>query len=678
MANYDSLINAVKAAVKTNGTGAITGATLQATLLGTIEELTAGFQFMGVATPETTPDSNDKKEFYLGFAGTYANFGSSVTVPEGSVILFKKNNGAWSSQVVKIVDPVSVSQDGETGHTDINIGGNSYPVASVEDVSRLGQYFNPTKNGFANRCLMDIKIVGTKQSGLKYFLRSCSLNYSLLGGFYLAIQSYNPLTEERATICEFYASQSGVYSQTLNGYTTTIIAILENIADGDGFYAVNYAEEYEITDSCWGAAHPLIDALSEDSTPIKISQIRVDDSFSEFFEFELLPNLYWGESGLTSAFGFYATKQLIPIVGGETIRLEQFINPETAQTSAAGFLYDKNFNAVGSRIDIQDLTVISAQDNILAYTIPFGTTAVYIGFSTTLTNPKKIRAVYPFAITETAKRVAKSKYNEVDLMMFMGQSNMAGRGVSTTTYPEKAPYVPLKCGQEFRPVTDPTKLYQIEEPFGVNENNAGINDGDMKTGGLVSAFANAYYQTCGTPIVGVSASKGGSNITEWQMDGTYLPESISRFNAAVSFLESHHYKIRHKYMVWLQGENDATRVSTYKTLFRNVVDAMENAGVECCLLIRIGRNSSNTEQDGIVNLQTEICKESDDVILISTILAQYAAKGEMKDTQHFYQFSYNECGKQAGHNAAIYSIAKAERMQYDCMTQDMYFSEKCL
>ena len=126
MANYDSLINAVKAAVKTNGTGAITGATLQATLLGTIEELTVGFQFMGVATPETTPDSNDKKEFYLGFAGTYANFGSSVTVPEG-----KKNDGAWSSQVVKIADPVSVSQDTNTENgvaNSITIGDSSFNI----------------------------------------------------------------------------------------------------------------------------------------------------------------------------------------------------------------------------------------------------------------------------------------------------------------------------------------------------------------------------------------------------------------------------------------------------------------------------------------------------------------------------------------------------------------------
>lgn len=142
MANYDSLINAVKAAVKTNGTGAITGATLQATLLGTIEELTAGFQFMGVATPATSPDSNDKKEFYLGFAGTYANFGSSVTVPEGSIILFKKDNSVWSYQVVKIADPVSASQNTKTNPkaTAIKIGNNDYSLKD-EDVPNVVSSF---------------------------------------------------------------------------------------------------------------------------------------------------------------------------------------------------------------------------------------------------------------------------------------------------------------------------------------------------------------------------------------------------------------------------------------------------------------------------------------------------------------------------------------------------------
>lgn len=46
----------------------------------------------------------------------------------------------------------------------------------------------------------------------------------------------------------------------------------------------------------------------------------------------------------------------------------------------------------------------------------------------------------------------------VDLVIFMGQSNMAGRGASA-----EAPLVPKGYGYEFRAVSDPSKLYDINE-----------------------------------------------------------------------------------------------------------------------------------------------------------------------------------------------------------------------
>ena len=50
----------------------------------------------------------------------------------------------------------------------------------------------------------------------------------------------------------------------------------------------------------------------------------------------------------------------------------------------------------------------------------------------------------------------------VDLMIFAGQSNMAGNGDAS-----QAPDVPAGHGYEFRAVTDPTRLYPVEEPFGI-------------------------------------------------------------------------------------------------------------------------------------------------------------------------------------------------------------------
>ena len=103
----------------------------------------------------------------------------------------------------------------------------------------------------------------------------------------------------------------------------------------------------------------------------------------------------------------------------------------------------------------------------------------------------------------------------VDLIIFAGQSNMAGRGVSNTTWPAGYPNILNGAGYEFRAVSDPLKLYKIEEPFGVNEDNQQMDDKGRKSGSLVTAFVNSYYTKSKIPVIAVSASRGGSSINAW-------------------------------------------------------------------------------------------------------------------------------------------------------------------
>ena len=138
----------------------------------------------------------------------------------------------------------------------------------------------------------------------------------------------------------------------------------------------------------------------------------------------------------------------------------------------------------------------------------------------------------------------------VDLVMFMGQSNMAGRGVAA-----QAPTVSEGHGYEFRAVSDPTKLYLITEPFGVNENRGVVSE-SSKTGSMVSAFVNAYYAARNVPVVAVSCSKGGTGTDFWAPDGGALNEAIARHNAAREWLEANGYTIDNDFMVWCQGETD--------------------------------------------------------------------------------------------------------------------------
>jgi hypothetical protein len=265
----------------------------------------------------------------------------------------------------------------------------------------------------------------------------------------------------------------------------------------------------------------------------------------------------------------------------------------------------------------------------------------------------------------------------VDLVLFMGQSNMAGRGVAA-----EAPIVPTGQGYEFRAISDPTKLYNIVEPFGVNENNAsGINEPGMKTGSMVSAFAIEYYKDTKIPVVGVSASKGGSSITEWQPGGTYLNDAITRYKTAKNWLLANGYIIRNKYIVWLQGETDGDNSMSkvdYTTYIKAMIDEMvNNQGIKKCFIIRIGNQRDvPTQYDNIISAQTDLCKTYSKAVMISCRLASYATAGLMKDTLHFLQSAYNEFGTEAGLNAAYFINTGKEPTMYDSEYSNLYVSQK--
>ena len=265
--------------------------------------------------------------------------------------------------------------------------------------------------------------------------------------------------------------------------------------------------------------------------------------------------------------------------------------------------------------------------------------------------------------------------NAVDLVMFVGQSNMAGRGTA-----EQAPSVPSGHGYEFRAITDPTQLYDVVEPFGVGENVAGAITETTKTGSMVSSFINAYYGLTKRPIVGVSASRGGTRIIAWAPGGALLNDAINRFNIAQNWLNDNGYTIRSKSMVWCQGESDGDNAMSgadYKTRLSNIVNTMLAEGIEKCYLVRIGNHRDQPAlYDEIIQAQTEICKTNPNIVLISTKFAGMAAAGLMKDQYHYTQEGYNIVGKDAGLNMAFYTNNHKEPYMYDTETAGMYFSEK--
>ena len=247
----------------------------------------------------------------------------------------------------------------------------------------------------------------------------------------------------------------------------------------------------------------------------------------------------------------------------------------------------------------------------------------------------------------------------VDLAIFMGQSNMAGRG----EYAD-ATECPIGAGYEFRNVSNADMLFSVSEPFGKSENNDSINDNgsngvDRRSGDMVSSLMNSYYAETGVPIVGVQASRGGTNIGYWNT-AAQKNEAQSRLTIAKTYLEDNGYTVNHIFMVWCQGEADADKIYSgsqsavsYKSQTLNVFEYMKTVGVTDMFIVQTGHYNGDDDTDGkhdeayvtVHDAQAELASENDNVYTVGSFLE---FKENMKDNYHFHQIAYNTVGIAAG------------------------------
>ncbi|WP_082811936.1 sialate O-acetylesterase [Clostridium sp. Marseille-P299] len=289
-------------------------------------------------------------------------------------------------------------------------------------------------------------------------------------------------------------------------------------------------------------------------------------------------------------------------------------------------------------------------------------------FNTIITNATTV------VINYTKQERPAISEKEVDLVIFMGQSNASGVGTASL-----APSVKSYMGSEFRAISDPTTLYDIQEPFGRDENKEfAINDRKLKSGSLVSAFVNSYYTQTGHKLICVSASQGATSITSWQPEGSKLEDAINRFQSAKTWLEQNGYTINNKFVVWLQGETDGglgLSSEAYTNYLNKTIDAMLENGADNFYIIRIGNNRDNPYlYQPIIDAQTELCKSKSRTVLVSTKLSIMGECGLMKDQFHYTQHGYNIVGYDAGMNVAYHILTGKEPTLYDYQTKGTYQS----
>ena len=242
----------------------------------------------------------------------------------------------------------------------------------------------------------------------------------------------------------------------------------------------------------------------------------------------------------------------------------------------------------------------------------------------------------------------------IDLILFMGQSNMAGRGVA-----EKAPTVPQGVAFEYKAITEPDALCPLQEPFGEKENNLkGVYEPGMKTGSMVSSFVNAYYGQTKTPVVGVSCAKGGSAIAEWMPGTAYYQDAVERYEACSTWLENHEFVIRHRLMIWCQGCTDGDLHTTPEIYRQNTSQFlhqfMEQCQIEQCFLIQIGNHRDDEELYVPIQKEQEKLAKEEKITMVSTLPKTFAARDLMKDEFHYLQEGYNMVGEDAGRNTGMF------------------------
>ena len=261
---------------------------------------------------------------------------------------------------------------------------------------------------------------------------------------------------------------------------------------------------------------------------------------------------------------------------------------------------------------------------------------------------------------------------EVDLFIFIGQSNMSGFGGDASLAPE----VPEGWGYEYKAISNPDGLLHMVDPFGLNEDNtdSGVS-GTKRAGTLVPAFTNAYYENTGVPVVGVSCSRGSTNTEFWMPGGKPLEDAVKRQLSAENWLRENGYVVRNNFMVWLQGESDSGKsVKEYKSNLIAITKEMINkTGVTDCMIIRIGKNNPVTSAyDKVIQAQTELSMEYEEFVMASTLAVTFPGEGLMSDSVHYTQEGYNLLGADAGKNVAYYVNNGQEQSMYDSHYSNTY------
>lgn len=246
----------------------------------------------------------------------------------------------------------------------------------------------------------------------------------------------------------------------------------------------------------------------------------------------------------------------------------------------------------------------------------------------------------------------------LDVFVMMGQSNMQGQ---SEIYKEFEVPMYQSCTYLY----NKDELAQVKHPFGENiqtlgtieelgywqlEGAVGCETG-LPYGSLSPHFAAAYYEETHTPTLMVQCARGATTMKDW-LPGTAQQRfeiAVEKTEKSIAAVEEIGRTVRHKYLVWLQGESDGagtsagTKLQTYKTRFLQFWNAIKaELGFEKCLIIRVHKFRDGYKYNcfPIIEAQEQLALENDDIEMITRITGylEYPEQNPENPTiQHAYQ-----------------------------------------
>ena len=112
-------------------------------------------------------------------------------------------------------------------------------------------------------------------------------------------------------------------------------------------------------------------------------------------------------------------------------------------------------------------------------------------------------------------------------------------------------------------------------------------------------------------------------IAQWQPGGAYLNDTIRRMHAAFDFCAAHGIVLRHRFLLWCQGESDGdhhTAPDVYAEQFYRMYETLRLENIEHCFLIGIGEYNgpaADISYDAIRNAQYALVNHRSDLTVVS-------------------------------------------------------------